>query len=289
MNEGRKITDLEQMESIPAGTSYLAEAGDGSGPRQLKHEKLVEEIGQGIGLGNLKELDTKEKGSVIAALNEVNKKAGTVFEGTDGIKAGTAGVVPAPKPDEVRYVLGANGKWVPPGEGGALDVLEDRETLEANTEKGKLVDALVVKELNNSLGGVTQFIVDPETHQITGYKTAGGADTVFPFRGSGGEIIYSKNLQDSLGKTFSYTFAQSEKYRIYLFAVKEGYAVNTNTLNLNISERLSNYINVIDQVNRNMRVTLLVEDVKALSGDYISFTFNSTGDTTSGFFIIEQL
>lgn len=38
---------------------------------------------------------------------------------------------------------------------------------------------------NNSLGGVSQFIVDETTGKISGYKTEiGGADTVFPFKGS---------------------------------------------------------------------------------------------------------
>lgn len=58
----------------------------------------------------------------------------------------------------------------------------DKEEVEANTEAGKYVaDALVVKEINDSLGGFTP-IIDPETGQITGYKTKVGADTVYPFR-----------------------------------------------------------------------------------------------------------
>ena len=193
MDLGRKITDLEKMENVPKGTSYLAEAGDGSGTKQIEHEKLVEKIGEDLKLGNLEELDTKSQESVVKAINEVNKKAGTTFEGTDGIKAGTAGVVPQPQPEDAGKVLGANGQWVPPGEGGSLDILDDKEQLEANTDKGKLVDALVVKELNDCFGGVTQLVVDKETGQLTGYKTnIGGADTVFPFS-KGGNITLIKS------------------------------------------------------------------------------------------------
>lgn len=35
--------------------------------------------------------------------------------------------------------------------------------------------------MNSSLGGITQFVVDPNTGKITGYKTEVGADSVFPF------------------------------------------------------------------------------------------------------------
>ena len=38
-------------------------------------------------------------------------------------------------------------------------------------------------ELSDSLGGITQFVVDETTGKISGYKTEiGGADTVFPFK-----------------------------------------------------------------------------------------------------------
>lgn len=42
-------------------------------------------------------------------------------------------------------------------------------------------------KVNESLGGVSQFIVDETTGQLTGYKTKVGADTVFPFS-FGGEL-----------------------------------------------------------------------------------------------------
>lgn len=220
MNEGRKITDLEQMESIPAGTSHLVEAGDGSGTKQLKHEKLVEEIRKGIGLGNLKELDTEEKSSVTAALNEVNKKAGTVFKGTDSIAEGAAGLVPAPKPDEDGYVLGANGKWVPPGEGGSvdIDILEDMEALEANTDKGKLVDALVVKEISDNLGGLNFY------EDENGNKYVVGADSVPKKLGNLAQHVFFKGTCETVGNgqtsTFAtYTIPENGDYHIVFYSV----------------------------------------------------------------------
>lgn len=214
MDLGRKITDLEKMENVPNGTSYLAEAGDGSGTKQIEHEKLVKKIGEDLKLGNLAELDTKSKESVVKAVNEVNKKAGTTFEGTDGIKAGTAGVVPQPQPEDAGKVLGANGQWVPPGEAGSLDVLKTMEELEANTDKGKLPDALLVKEVNNKFGSVTRLITDEESGKLIGYTTKEGADTVFPFIRSsvsdgmvyfkkGGSVDFSEIITEYLSKKVS--------------------------------------------------------------------------------------
>ena len=62
------------------------------------------------------------------------------------------------------------------------DNILNKEEVEANTEAGKHVaDALVVKDLNDSLQGFTP-VVDETTGEITGYKTKVGADTVFPFK-----------------------------------------------------------------------------------------------------------
>lgn len=216
MDLGRKITDLEKMENVPEGTSYLAEAGDGSGTKQIEHKKLVETISKDINLGNLKDLDTHSKESVVKAINEVNEKAEAAFTGTDGIKAGTSGGVPAPKPEEAGYVLGANGKWVPNGEGGSLatKIIDDREELEANTEKGMLVDALVVKDLNDSLGGFTP-VIDPVTGRITGYKTKAGADAVFPFSGGNLELISIKQNTESNNKKVIDCKSILENYQNY--------------------------------------------------------------------------
>lgn len=251
MDIGRRITDLEQMESVPAGSSYLVEAGDGSGSKQIKHEKLVEEVGKGLNLGNLKELETESKGSIVGALNEVNEKAGTVFKGTDSMAKGAAGLVPAPQPEDEGKVLGANGKWVPNGGTAAMDVLADREELEANTEEGKLVDALVVKEISENLGGFSfyhepmivytiddstpytdenggyvlsnsatgqKLLADADTYTsmvISGdYRSIGGADTVVPFSGNVNFVPFYQNVQKAVrgSKTYNVKDIPPGKY-----------------------------------------------------------------------------
>ena len=57
-----------------------------------------------------------------------------------------------------------------------------------------------VNQLNSSLGGVSQFIVDETTGKITGYKTEiGGADTVFPFN----TLTFIGNSDSQYVRTFS--------------------------------------------------------------------------------------
>lgn len=58
-------------------------------------------------------------------------------------------------------------------------VLTSMEEVEANTNETNLVAATAFAELYAKLGGF-EPICD-STGKITGYKTAGGADTVFPF------------------------------------------------------------------------------------------------------------
>lgn len=58
-------------------------------------------------------------------------------------------------------------------------VLTSMEEVAANTNETNLVAAPVVAELNDKLKGFEP--VCDSFGKITGYKTAGGADTVFPF------------------------------------------------------------------------------------------------------------
>ncbi|MFG6334524.1 MAG: hypothetical protein K1W20_03480 [Lachnospiraceae bacterium] len=58
-------------------------------------------------------------------------------------------------------------------------VLTSMEEVAANTNETNLVAAPVVAELNDKLKGFEP--VCDSSGKITGYKTAGGADTVFPF------------------------------------------------------------------------------------------------------------
>lgn len=89
------------------------------------------------------------------------------------------------------------------------DLLTTKEQLSANTAAGKSVDALVVKELNNKLAVQPNWIIDQTTGKITGYKTLGGADTVFPFRG-----------ENNIGAAFLFRPYVSEYNKLYLLDVK---------------------------------------------------------------------
>ena len=170
MNAGKRITDLPEMESVPAGTAYLAESGDGAGTRHIKFEKMAEAIGKLLKLGNMEKLDTKEKKSFVGALNEVNGKTETAFTGTDGIKAGTGGMVPAPQPENEGQVLGANGQWVDPATGGSVKIkgiLNSVEEVLANTDEGDnngcyVVNASVVKEIIQWFAGTWIEFADAE-------------------------------------------------------------------------------------------------------------------------------
>ena len=52
------------------------------------------------------------------------------------------------------------------------------------TEEGYAADAKTVSELNDSLGGISQFIIDEETGKIVGYKTKiGGNDMIYSLNG----------------------------------------------------------------------------------------------------------
>lgn len=61
-------------------------------------------------------------------------------------------------------------------------IIDDPDTAGATTEEGYIAGVQLFNHVTDSLGGVSQFIVDEETGKISGYKTQiGGADTVFPF------------------------------------------------------------------------------------------------------------
>lgn len=202
MNEGNRITDRPQLTNIPAGSSYLVEAGDGSGTKYIKHEDLVKNINDDLSIGDLKELEKledqdeqeepSEKGklTLVKALLKVLGIVTAVFKGTDGIKAGTAGMVPAPGPEDKGKVLGSEGKWVSPSSGGGDIDAEtvkfadkknaeeklgaiDGMTSDLNCENERIAASAVgLKKVNDSLGGLN-FYEDED-----GTKYVVGADSV---------------------------------------------------------------------------------------------------------------
>ncbi len=146
---GQPIADLEKVTEVPSGSTYIANMGDGSGTKAVTQETLTKEVGKGLKVGDLAGLQTENKTSLVAAINEAAQSGGG---------------------------------------GSAVDILDTKEEIEANTETGKAAGALAVKEMfseiNDNLKGFTP-VIDENTGKMTGYKTAvGGADTVFPFSGN---------------------------------------------------------------------------------------------------------
>lgn len=146
MSLSQPIMNLERTDNIPQESTFVVEMGDGAGTKAVTKETLTKEMGEALKVGNLEELQTEAKSSIVAAINEAAQS----------------------------------------GSGGsAVDILDTKEEIEANTEPGKAAGAQAVKEmfsaLNDNLQGFTP-IINESTGEITGYKTTiGGADTVFPF------------------------------------------------------------------------------------------------------------
>lgn len=72
------------------------------------------------------------------------------------------------------------------GGGGVYDILMTKEELEANTEPGKLVDSLVIKDMSDSLNGI-DLRVNPETGKPEWKER--GADTYSPFSGDANGMV----------------------------------------------------------------------------------------------------
>ena len=118
MNEGTPMQNFEKATTIPEGSLYLLEMGDGSGTKVVTQETVAKETGKSLKIGNLEELQTENKESLVDAINEAKKSGGN---------------------------------------GGTVDILDSKEEIEANTESKKVAGALAMKEmfsaLNDKLSG----------------------------------------------------------------------------------------------------------------------------------------
>ena len=65
------ISTLKKAERIPQGTTYVASMGDGSGTMRVSQDLLTQEVGKGLNLGDLLELMTVNKDSIVEAINEL--------------------------------------------------------------------------------------------------------------------------------------------------------------------------------------------------------------------------
>ncbi len=142
MSIAQPIAGLEKTTEIPERSTYIVEMGDGSGTRAVTQETLTAEVGKGLKVGDLKNLQTNEKGSLVAAINEAAQSGGS---------------------------------------GEQVDILDSKETIEANTTPGKAAGALAVKqmvsELNDNLahGQIAFTVVNGEPYVKV------GADPARPF------------------------------------------------------------------------------------------------------------
>ncbi|MEZ3506313.1 MAG: hypothetical protein K1W10_05105, partial [Lachnospiraceae bacterium] len=77
MSIAQPIAGLEKTTEIPERSTYIVEMGDGSGTRAVTQETLTAEVGKGLKVGDLKNLQTNEKGSLVAAINEAAQSGGS--------------------------------------------------------------------------------------------------------------------------------------------------------------------------------------------------------------------
>ena len=133
------ITQLEQATVVPAGSLHLVEMGDGSGTKAVTQEVLEEKIGEALKIGDLAQLQTENKESIVAAINEAAQSGGG---------------------------------------GATVDILDSKEEIEANTETGKAAGALAVQEmfteLNDNVGFKTRINPDDPTKIQWKSKTGDG-------------------------------------------------------------------------------------------------------------------
>ena len=70
MNAGMTFGQLKSSETIPDGSIFPISMGDGTGSRKVTMETLVTEIGKDLKIGDLNDLKTQDKTSLVEAINE---------------------------------------------------------------------------------------------------------------------------------------------------------------------------------------------------------------------------
>lgn len=212
MAVGKRITDLEQTTSVSNGANYLVETA--AGTMRIRHDDLAKAMGKNLKTGDLQELDTENKESFVAAINELQESLKTPFEGTDGIVPGKTGVVPAPKAEDNGKVLGSNGEWVNPSSGGDIDAenvkFKDKKnaeekvgnidgmTSDLNCENERIAASAVgLKNVNDKLGGYN-FINNPTViYTVSDSK---------PYSSNGGYVLADSSTgQELLENSGTYT------------------------------------------------------------------------------------
>ena len=136
---GQPIADLEKVTEVPSGSLYIANMGDGSGTKAVTQETLTKEVGKGLKVGDLAELQTENKNNLVAAINEAAQSGGG---------------------------------------GAAVDILDTKEEIEANTESGKAAGAQAVKEMFGALNDNINGNILTYNESEDAYYIQHGADSV---------------------------------------------------------------------------------------------------------------
>lgn len=93
MNQGKTIFDLEHATTVPAGSRYVVEMGDGTGTKAVTHEDVVKAVGGDLPLGDTKDLETLAKDNFVAAINEIKERTDNASGGaTIRVKTGDPGL-----------------------------------------------------------------------------------------------------------------------------------------------------------------------------------------------------
>lgn len=143
---GQPIADLEKVTEVPSGSLYPVAMGDGSGTKAVTQETLTKEVGKGLKVGNLAELQTENKNNLVAAINEAAQSGGG---------------------------------------GAAVDILDTKEEIEANTESGKAAGAQAVKEMFGAINDNLNGNILTYNESEDAYYIQHGADAVPKKLGSG--------------------------------------------------------------------------------------------------------
>lgn len=209
MNAGRTITELTEATSIPAGSSFPVEMGDGTGTKRVTQSTLEKQIEGDLPLGDLTELDTEKKDTLVGAINEVNKKTNIpVMTGATTAADGKAGLVPAPPAGKTNRVLNAAGEWVEGG-GGA-----GGSTIHVTTE-------------DPGLYGKTVSVTNG-TETLTGTMTYSGVCDITGVLLSGNLRVYATNDEGNTAEqTINVTYYGT--YNVELDARKEYSYINVTT------------------------------------------------------------
>lgn len=150
MGVGTPISQYEKATSIPENSTYIADMGDGSGTKGVTQKKLAEEVGKALKIGNIEALQTEDKTSLVGAINEAAQSGGG---------------------------------------GSAVDILDTKEEIEANTEPGKAAGAQAVKEMFGALNDNINGNILTYNESEDAYYIQHGADSVPKKLGSTLKIV----------------------------------------------------------------------------------------------------